>query len=275
MDPKRGPIDGDQETSAQQTDESPEPVSDEASTTPSDLSQDAGVQDSINALQDEGPEALADDVAAVESFAELPDGPDSLAGELVETAETGAPFFPLLAADSPSAFGELDAPPDPFASDPLAGAPVDVGRLAETTSGQWFAGAGVPATVARSVETAPAAEPVIGDLVARPGDPVRIERGPHVPNLHQPTAGIEQLFDAQAGSESPPPQSGSTGYEPLGMVRPLVLVDYDDPEGFIRDELDAFSERMTDIGKQTAEAAVRYAEWVRWTEERRLNPELR
>ncbi len=252
MDPKRGPIDRDQETNARQTDESPEPLSDEASTTPSDLSQDVGVQASIDASGDAGPEALTDDVAAVESFAELPDGPDSLADE-------------------------LDAPPDPFASDPLAGEAVDVGRLAETTSGQWFAGAGVSATFARSVETEPAAEPVIGDLVARPGDPVRIERGPHVPNLHQPSAGIEQLFDVHAGSESSslPPQSGSTGYEPLGMVRPLVLVDYDDPEGFIRDELDAFSERMTDIGKQTAEAAVRYAEWVRWTEERRLNPELR
>ncbi len=265
MDPKREPIDKDQETSAERTNESPEPLSDEASTASSDRSQDAAGQDPGSGPQDFELDATTEGDASVESFADAPD-----------SAETGSPFFPFLAADSPSAFGEFDVPPDAFASDAPASETVDLGSIVDAASGQWFAGAGIPATLARSVEAPAAAEPVVSDLVARPGDPVRIQRGPSVPNLHQPTASIEQLSGAQSRWSSPLPlQPDTSGYQPLGMMCPLVFVDHDDRDGFIRAELDAFSERMTAIGEQTAEAAVRQAEWLRWTEERRLNPELR
>jgi hypothetical protein len=58
---------------------------------------------------------------------------------------------------------------------------------------------------------------------------------------------------------------------PLGMLRPIVLVDYEDRDGRLAGELDAFAERMTSLNKQIAKEEVRYAEWVRWTEERRFD----
>jgi hypothetical protein len=51
----------------------------------------------------------------------------------------------------------------------------------------------------------------------------------------------------------------------------VVLVDLSNRDRFIRAELDAFSDRMTVIGKQTAKEAVDYYDWVCWTEKRAIN----
>jgi hypothetical protein len=54
------------------------------------------------------------------------------------------------------------------------------------------------------------------------------------------------------------------------MLRPIVLVDYEDRAGTLANELEAFAERMMSTCKEISKEEVRYNEWVRLTEERRF-----
>jgi hypothetical protein len=260
MDANRDPTEWDDETAEEPSNESVEPSSDETSAMPSDVRPDAREQDSLHG-------------ANVEPFADFSDALEPISDEHVENPEAGPPDYSLLAADAAAVFSASDVVPDAFAPDAQPSDPVDEGSLADVAAGQWFAAASIPATFARSVEGEPSQAPAISDHVARQGEHV-----PYVPSHEQPIAGSDQYLvtpGAPESSGSAPPSFEGSAYEPLGMMRPVVLVEDADRDGRILAELDAFAARMTAVGEQTAEAAVRYARWFDWTEERRLNPDLR